>query len=144
MPGIVVGTDGSDDAHHALDWAMREAAARHTTLTVLTVIPAMASPWTGNPLVVPDADAAVQHARQAAEEAVAAAAAHLGDAQPESVTVQAHTGFPTKELIAASHEADLVVVGRRGSGGFASLLLGSTSSQVAHHSACPVVIVPSA
>ncbi len=143
MPGIVVGTDGSDDAHHALDWAMREAAARHTTLTVLTVIPAMASPWTGNPLTVPDADATVQHARQAAEEAVAAAAAQLGDAQPESVTVKAHTGFPTRELIDASHSADLVVVGRRGGGGFASLLLGSTSSQVAHHSACPVVIVPS-
>jgi nucleotide-binding universal stress UspA family protein len=143
MPGIVVGIDQSSNAHAALDWAMREAATHGVPLTVLTVIPAMASPWTKRPLTVPDADEAVPNARQAAEEAVAASAARLGQAQPSSVTVQAHTGYPAQALIDASRDADLVVVGSRGSGGFIELLLGSVSSQVAHHALSPVVIVPS-
>jgi nucleotide-binding universal stress UspA family protein len=142
MPGIVVGIDQSPHAHVALDWAMREAAMRGTTLTIVTVVTAMASPWTKKPLTVPDADEAVAHARQAAEEAVAKSAGEIGDAQPSSVTVQAFTGFPAKALIDASREADLVVVGSRGSGGFGELLLGSVSSQVAHHAFGPVVIVP--
>ena len=45
MSGIVVGIDESVHSHRALDWAMREAALRRTDLTVFTVIPAMASPW---------------------------------------------------------------------------------------------------
>lgn len=47
-----------------------------------------------------------------------------------------------KELVGASQDADLVVVGSRGGGGFAHLLMGSVSSQVVQHSACPVVVVP--
>jgi nucleotide-binding universal stress UspA family protein len=143
MAGIVVGVDGSEHAHRALDWAMREAAARHVDLTVLTVVPAQASPWTGHPLTVPDGDAAVERAREAIQEAVTKSASELGDSQPASVTVNAFAGFPARSLIEASQTADLVVVGSRGAGGFATLLLGSTSQQVSHHSACPVVIVPS-
>ena len=51
------------------------------------------------------------------------------------------TGFPAQALIDTSQDADLVVVGSRGTGGFATLMLGSVASQVAHHAACPVVIV---
>jgi nucleotide-binding universal stress UspA family protein len=142
MSGIVAGIDQSAHSQAALDWAMREAAARQTALAVITVIPAMASPFTGNPLSVPDAGNAVQQAQQAAEDAVAKSAS-LNESQPPSVTVRALTGFPAQVLIDASRDADLVVVGARGQGGFAALLLGSVSNQVAHHAACPVVIVPS-
>jgi nucleotide-binding universal stress UspA family protein len=143
MPGIVVGVDESAEAHKALDWAMGEAAMRHTSLTVLTVIPAAASPWTGHPMTVPNADEATRRARHAVQEGVAKAASKLGESQPASVTIEAFVGFPAQALIDASRHADLVVVGARGEGGFAALLLGSVSSQVAHHSAGPVVIVPS-
>ena len=51
-------------------------------------------------------------------------------------------GFVVKELVDASHDADLVVLGTRSGGGFARLLMGSVSSEVVQHSACPVVIVP--
>ncbi len=51
-------------------------------------------------------------------------------------------GFPAKELVEASHGADLVVVGSRGGGGFSRLMLGSVSSQVVEHADCPVVVVP--
>jgi nucleotide-binding universal stress UspA family protein len=122
---------------------MREAAARKTELTVLTVIPAMASPWTKQPLAVPDADHAIESARAATEESVAKCASDLGSSKPTSVSVKVFTGFPARALIDAGDDAELVVVGSRGGGGFGKLLLGSVSSQVAHHATCPVVIVPS-
>jgi nucleotide-binding universal stress UspA family protein len=143
MPGIVVGVDGSAHALRALEWAMREAAMRHTELTVLTVNPAMASPWTGRRLTMPgEAEAKVQ-SRQAIEKAVAQAAEEIGAQQPVSVTISVFSGFPARSLIDASREADLVVIGSRGAGGFEALLMGSISSQVVHHAACPVVVVPS-
>jgi nucleotide-binding universal stress UspA family protein len=143
MPGIVVGIDNSAHAHQALDWAMREAGMRQTALTVMSVIPAMASPWTGNPLTVPDVDEAVQEAMQAIEEAVAKSAASVTGPQPPSVSVKVFAGFPAQALVDASRDAELAVVGSRGSGGFATALIGSVSNQVAHHAVCPVVIVPS-
>ena len=143
MPGIVVGIDDSSHAHKALEWAMREAGMRSAALTVLTVIPAMASPWTGRPLTVPGAHEAISHAEQAVEEAVAKSAASITGPQPPSVSVKAFAGFPAEALVDASRDADLVVVGSRGAGGFATLLVGSVSNQVSHHAACPVVIVPS-
>jgi nucleotide-binding universal stress UspA family protein len=51
-------------------------------------------------------------------------------------------GAPARALLDMATDADLVVVGSRGLGGFAGLLLGSVSQQVAHHASCPVVIVP--
>jgi nucleotide-binding universal stress UspA family protein len=142
MSGIVVGVDESHHAYQALDWAMREAGMRQAELTVLTVIPAMASPWTGRPLTVPDADEAIQHAKQALEEAVAKSASGITGPQPPSFSVHVFAGFPAQALVDASHDAELVVVGSRGAGGFATALIGSVSSQVAHHATCPIVIVP--
>jgi nucleotide-binding universal stress UspA family protein len=143
MPGIVVGVDESVHALKALDWAMREAGARGAALTELTVIPAMASRWTGNPLSVPGAEEAVSHAKVAVEEAVGKSASNITGPQPSSVTVKVFTGFPAQALVEASHDAELVVVGSRGAGGFATALIGSVSNQVAHHATCPIVIVPS-
>jgi nucleotide-binding universal stress UspA family protein len=143
MPGIVVGVDDSAHAQKALDWAMREAGIRQVALTVMSVIPAMAGPWTGNPLSVPGAEKDIQHAEQAVEEAVAKSASGITGSQPPSISVKVFTGFPAEALVDASHDADLVVVGSRGAGGFATLLVGSVSNQVAHHAACPIVIVPS-
>lgn len=142
MAGIIVGVDGSHDAHRALEWAMQEAAARHAPLTVITVHQAAASGWIVAPSFLPVDEPTMEHARQAAEEAVAKAAAQLGESQPVPVTVRAVTGFPAQELIEASRDADLLVVGSRGGGGFARLMLGSVSDQVARHAHCPVVVVP--
>jgi nucleotide-binding universal stress UspA family protein len=63
---------------------------------------------------------------------------------PPEVTVTVAMGEPTEELVAASRDADMLVVGSRGSGGFAKLRLGSVSSQVVHHASCPVVVIPAA
>ena len=141
MPGIVVGIDGSEHSPRVLEWAMREAVRRQAPLTVLIVNPVAASPWTGNPMVTPEDQPAQEKARQAAEEAVAKAAIQIGGAKPASVTVRAVTGLPARNLIAASGDADLMVVGSRGGGGFAGLLMGSVSAQVVSHAACPVAVI---
>ena len=123
MSGITVGIDGSDHSIYALDWALREAAARHTSVTVLAVDSVPISPWTGQP-VVDRTRAILDDVRQAAEEITAKATSQLGDAKPTSVSVRAVSGFPTTELIDASRDADLVVVGSRGAGGFAQTHAG--------------------
>ncbi len=143
MRGIVVGVDGSENSHSALEWAVREAALTHAPLTVLTVHQVAASHWTGSPVIYPADQPEVETSRTLADEAVRKATSQLGEAQPSAVTVQAVSGLPAMELVNASRDADLVVVGSPGGGGFASLLMGSVSNQVVHHAACPVVVVPS-
>ena len=142
MAAIVVGIDGSQNASHALEWAMAEAAMRKTHLTVVTVLALPASYWTGRPVPFPGDHERVAEIRKSAEEAVAATAAKLGSSQPGSVTVTAVSGFPAETLIEAAKDSDMLVVGTRGSAGFASLVLGSVSNQVVHHASCPVVVVP--
>lgn len=143
MSGIVVGIDGSHNASHALEWAMTEAAIRKAPLTVITVNSVPASYWSRAPVQLPVDEDRVAEIRKIAEAAVADTAAKLGASQPESVTVSATSGFPAQTLIDASNDSDLVVVGSRGGGGFAPLVLGSVSHQVVHHAHCPVVVVPS-
>src|SRR5262249_56174864 len=82
-----------------------------------------------------------EEGRQGGEELTLKAASQLGEAKPASVTVRAIIGFPAEELIKASGDADLLVVGSRGAGGFTKLIVGSVSSQVVHHATCPVVVV---
>jgi nucleotide-binding universal stress UspA family protein len=143
MPGIVVGVDGSDHSHRALIWAMRQAAQQHVPLTVLAVRPNPVRPATGiywGVHAYPEDSHNPDVARKAIEQIVEQARNEIGGTTPQ-VTVNVVTGDPSQELIIASRDAGLVVVGSRGSGGFTSLLLGSVSSKVSHHAACPVVVV---
>ena len=142
MAGITVGIDGSPNSHRALDWAVQEAATRNCGLTVLTVHPVIASWGTGNPVMYPGDKELQDKERQAAEEATENALKAAAPARPASVQVRSVSGFPAEELIGASKDSDLLVIGARGGGGFHRLTLGSISSQVAHHAACPIVIVP--
>jgi nucleotide-binding universal stress UspA family protein len=141
MPGIVVGLDGSNASNEALDWAVKHAALEHAALTVIAVHEVAASAWTGQPIIYPEDKPEEDKARQAAQEAVTKAVGALGGGQPESVTVRAESGSAANLLIEASKTADLVVVGSRGAGGFASLLTGSVSAKVVSHAHCPVVVV---
>jgi nucleotide-binding universal stress UspA family protein len=144
MPGIVVGVDGSEHSRHALGWAMREAAQHHLPLTVITVRRARAHPATEIYWPMPDYPDGTsldeEGVREAVRKMVDQAATETGEPVAD-VTVTVTTGNPAEELVRASRDADMLVVGPHGSGGFASLLLGSVSSQVVHHAACPVVVV---
>lgn len=142
MPGITVGVDGSEHSRRALEWAIREAGLRGAALTVLAVHQVAGNHWTGNPEVYPADQPATEAVRRAAEDAVQKAVSQMGAPGPASVTVRAVSGLPAQELVRASSGSDLVVVGSRGGGGFAKLLLGSVSHQLVSHAACPVAVIP--
>ena len=142
MSGIVVGVDGSAHSRRALDWAAREAGIRHVALTVLTVHQAVAG-YSGSAVDYPGDKAITERNREAAQRETGEVLGALGEGpRPESVTVLSRNGFPTEEILNAAADADMVVVGSRGAGGFKQLLMGSVSSQVAHHAHCPVVVIP--
>ncbi|HMD24549.1 MAG TPA: universal stress protein [Streptosporangiaceae bacterium] len=141
MPGIIVGVDGSGHSQRALEWAMKEAGMRHAPLTVLTVHPAIVGYFGG--VVTAAGDLELTEQTQGAVKVEAdRVLAGLDGPHPESVTVKAVHGFPVEEIINASKDADIVVLGSRGVGGFSRMLMGSTAGQVVQHAHCPVLIVP--
>jgi len=143
MPGILVGVDGSHHSHRALGWAMRQAVQQHDPLTVLAVRPDPVRPATGIYWGVhsyPEDGHNLDAVRKAVQEIVDEVAAEIGERPPE-ISVNVASGDPAEELIKASQDADMLVVGSRGNGGFATLLMGSVSSKVTHHADCPVVVI---
>lgn len=141
MSGIIVGVDGSGHSSRALDWAVNEAALLQVPLTVLTVRQAIAG--VSGPCPYPEDQFLATRTREAVQEQVRLAAEALGDtARPPRVIVSAVTGHPAEELLRAGGNADMIVVGSRGTGGFPRLVMGSVSSQVTQHAHCTVVVVP--
>lgn len=142
MPGIIVGIDGSAHARKALEWAVTEAAVRHAPLTVLTVQQAVAGFFT-SPIQYPGDQNLTSEAREMAQKETDDVLDKVdAESRPASVTVRAVSGLPAEELLKAAADADMLVVGSRGAGGFARLLLGSVGTQVTHHAHCPVVVIP--
>ena len=141
MSGIVVGVDGSGHSQRALEQAMKEAAIRHVPLTVLTVHEAVRG-YYGHMTMYSDDPDRTEEARKAAQAEVDEVLAGLDGPRPDSVTVTAVHGYPVEELINAGKDADMIVLGSRGAGGFTRLMMGSVSSQVPQHAHCPVLIVP--
>jgi nucleotide-binding universal stress UspA family protein len=145
MAGIIVGVDGSDHSRRALDWAMREAVKHRLPLTVMSIHPPTARPATSIYWGVhshPEDGFDPEAARMAVQEFADKVAGEIGQA-PE-ITISVGTGDVAEELVKASQDADMLVVGSRGGGGFTRLLMGSVSSQVVHHALCPVVVIPGA
>jgi nucleotide-binding universal stress UspA family protein len=140
MPGILVGVDGSDHSQRALEWAAKEAAFRQTSLTVLAVHQAVHG-WAGS-LRFGDDEAQVQKIAEAAKAETEKVLAGLGDSRPASVTVRAVHGYPAEELIQAGADADMIVLGTGGVGGWSQQLIGSVATKVVHHATTPVLIVP--
>jgi nucleotide-binding universal stress UspA family protein len=142
MHGILVGVDGSGQSSRALEWAVREAAVREVPLTVLSVNQAVAG-YTGVALPYgDDAEREAQVLKAAGEQVDRVLTEVAGTAKLPQLDVRAATGFPAEVLLAAAQDADMIVVGSRGAGGFRLLLLGSVSAQVTHHAHCPVVVIP--
>ena len=142
MPGIVVGVDGSGHSRKALERAAAEAVAHGAPLTVLTVHQAVRDVY-GSASHYGDDAALTDKAKEAAQAETDQVLATLGS-QPASVTVTAVHGLPVDELIKASQGADMLVLGRRGFGGFARLMMGSVTDQVSRHAHCAVLVVPPA
>ncbi len=139
---IVVGVDSSEGGKAALRFALDEARLRQATLRVVHTWHFGAVGLSGIEGFAPVGAADLSDLRRTAEVALDAIL-HEVAPHPEGVTIERHVveGAAATVLIDASRDADLLVVGSRGHGGFAGLLLGSVGQQCAHHAACPVTIV---
>jgi nucleotide-binding universal stress UspA family protein len=139
---IVVGLDHSREAKAALRFALDEANLRHAPLRIVHAWQYGSIGTAGAESFYPVVGADLKEVRDAAD---AAFEATLREALPDTDSVRIERrlveGRPAAVLVDESRDADLLVVGSRGHGGFADLLLGSVSQQVAHHAVCPVVIV---
>lgn len=129
---FVVGVDGSPHAAAAVDLAFEEAALRGALLRALYV-------WHPPLLGALDEDAAVGECRRVLSETVAGRTATHPEVELHHEVVRGH---PVQVLTEASEHALGLVVGTRGRGGFAGMLLGSVSQGVLHHARCPVITVP--
>jgi nucleotide-binding universal stress UspA family protein len=160
MPGrVVVGVDGSKESHRALRWAARDAQRRGAELQVVYVHEAKLG---YNPYEVSYATTSSPRAverlaleerrwrerqRLAAREDAEAVLEELLEELPADLRavptewIVREGPRPAPLLLEVARNADLLVVGSRGRGGFAGLLLGSVSQQLAQHAPCPVVIV---
>lgn len=141
MATVVVGVDGSEPSLAALDWAVAEAEARQARLRVVhSYIWPMYHEQFGALPHGPEEGGL----RPAAEKVLAGAVRRVRETAPElPVDGVLQTGPVSRRLLAEAADADLLVVGSRGLGGFTGLLLGSVSGQVAAHAQCPVVVVRS-
>lgn len=142
MAEIVVGVDGSEHSVDALRWAATEAQLRGDTLKVVAsfATPIMS---TGYEVAAPDpSDLA------AASNTMLGAAIDTireeGLLDGVDLVTEALEGHAGEQLIRLSEDADLLVVGARGHGGFLGLLMGSVTTYVVNHALCPVVVVRTA
>jgi nucleotide-binding universal stress UspA family protein len=136
---ILVGVDGSPSSRTALTWAAAEAAEHEADLVVLNVWERALLPPIGSPSV-PQSDV-VDPSQLAAENLVQVIKEVLGEDPPVLVQPRIKPGNPAEVLIEESEDAALLVVGTRGRGGFAGLVLGSVSQHVAAYAKCPVTVV---
>ncbi len=138
MKKIVVGIDGSPTSEEALRWAFDEAKLAGAELVVLH---GWSYPY---PLWRAEADGPRDEMKLDALRQLEASIDSLGTRSGEGeITVHARLveEGAAKALIDEAADADLVVVGSRGRGGFASLLLGSVSRAVVQHAPCPVAVI---
>lgn len=130
---VVVGVDGSESSVDALRHARRFAEALQLPVVVLTA-------WTWPPFVE-GAGYMNQWSPEEDARTIAEGAVEQVFGESSDVTIRIAQGAPAKLLIEASSDASMLVVGSRGHGGFAGLLLGSVSSTCAEHAHCPVLVV---
>jgi nucleotide-binding universal stress UspA family protein len=136
---IVVGVDGSACARAALRFALHEARIRGARLRAVSAWHVPLGAYGAG--LAPTPESLVEDCEEAAHDVLEQALASVGDLGGVEIEGVVREGHPAHVLVEETHDADLLVVGSRGLGGFRELLLGSVSQQCAHHARCPVVIV---
>lgn len=138
---IVVGVDGSDSSREALRWAYDEAAHHGASITAVSCWHPPALPMTP-PYGSAPPEGYVDQPKQDALDLLENFVSALDVREPAvDVRTSVEEGNPAEVLIERSKEADLIVVGSRGFGGFKGMLLGSVSQHLVAHAESPVVVV---
>jgi nucleotide-binding universal stress UspA family protein len=137
---IVVGIDGSEESKNALRWAVDEARLR--SAEIVAVHAWEAPPAIPEPGPAPGFDLVgiLPEVQEAGERLVTTVVNEVVGDSDVTVEPVAIAGPPASVLVDAARDADMLVVGSRGHGGFTALLLGSVSQQLAHHAPCPLLI----
>lgn len=137
---IVVGVDDSPSSQAALEWAAKEAELRQAPLVIVYAATLPLGTWPIAPVPTGLMDFQRQTGQEILEDATSIARKITGD----SIAVSAEFAVtsPTAALVERSKTADLVVVGTRGRGTFARVVLGSVSTGLVHRGHGPVAVVP--
>ncbi|MEI8238930.1 MAG: universal stress protein [Actinomycetota bacterium] len=133
---IVVGVDGSEGARRALDWAIDTAKATGMTLQLVHGIDV------GVAATMPYGTGMVFEQLEESGSALLKADVEYVRAAGVEVSSELDLGSSAQAVLQASKHAAMLVLGSRGHGGFAGLLMGSVSMYCVHHAHCPVVVVP--
>lgn len=140
---IAVGVDGSENAKTALRWAIGQARLTGAALEAVTAWqdPALSGFSYGWSPMLFDGDSIATLTEKTLDETVAEVTGH-DDGPPVPINTRVVQGHPAQVLLSAASGAHLLVLGSRGHGTFAGILLGSVSQHCVQHAPCPVVIVP--
>ena len=151
-PRIVAGVDGSPSSRAGLRWAVREAALTGGTVDAVMALhfpPTTVVTGVGAGYGEPGTGGVGQSLAEVDEDVTANQARHVLDAvineevKPDDkhlVRARVFNAHPAEALLKAADDADMLVVGNRGRGGFAEVLLGSVGQYLVHHANCPVLI----
>lgn len=132
---VVCGVDGSQHSKMALQRAVWEADRWNAKLKIITAVNPATAGW------VPAHAFREEHLEEMEDE-IAKALAEVDEGRQIDTEIVAMEGSPAHLLAQESENADLIVLGTRGRGGFTGLLLGSTSQTLLGYSACPTMVVP--
>lgn len=138
---IVVGVDGSPGSKSALTWAMNQARLTGATVEAITTWqdPAKHGTAYGWTSAAFEGDTYATAMVKALDDTIAEITTVMS--HPVTVLAQIVEGHPAEALVHAAEGAELLVVGSRGHGTFASIMLGSVSQHCVQHATCPVVVV---
>ncbi|MFF5223582.1 universal stress protein [Micromonospora sp. NPDC000212] len=139
---IVVGVDGSTGSRAALRWALSHGQLTGAAVEAVSVWqgpPVYGFAYGWSPSVFEDVDLAAITGKMLAE----AVGDEAAGRPPAEILTRVVHGHPSQALLDVAHGAQLLVVGSRGHGAFAGMLLGSVSQHCVQHAPCPVVVVPS-
>ncbi|MEU3034945.1 universal stress protein [Streptomyces griseoaurantiacus] len=137
---IVVGVDGSDSSKQAVRWAVRQAEVLGGVVEAVTAweLPQFHGALGWLPPSSGDEAALEARSRQHLDQTLEEAA---GPQPPVEMRAEVRYGAPARVLLQAARGASLLVVGSRGHGGFAGLLLGSVAQHCTQQATCPVLVV---
>jgi len=142
MDTITVGIDDSDGARRALRWALDLAADTGATVEAVRVFPRTFS-WIDRDLSADELERSRASAQRAARRELDLVVDDVvGEQSDAKVSPLVLLGDPATTLVEQAAHHDLLVLGSRGRGGLASLLLGSVSRRCVESSRCPVAVVP--
>jgi nucleotide-binding universal stress UspA family protein len=135
---VVVGTDGSGESLHAVEWAAAEAARRSAPLRILSVmaVPAHVSSTGDSPVTLDDLMGSIYH------QSLQTAAEHAAKVAPGlTIGTELLTGSPRQLLTIAAEAASILVVGGYGIGGYAQPGAGPETRHVTMHARCPIAVI---